>query len=1179
MVVNYGYDEDVVIKNNVTNYFYGLNLYSNSLFNLARDISINYYNTFILSDKYDKDDFITFSTPVTASYPKKLSTTIQNLSLSAYGRGFWTDYSFNSTDSLSCSNSIFTNGTIYNLGSWNVYDINLLDENTCTISKYRTVPPFLSIQNQDTQYVDIAVDNGVNYVTFVSLSSVNATPPKFNYVYNRNNNTIIFFKSYNPGSNNNTQQMLLLANEEDRIVVKALDTSVVSSLGLYSLSAVFLLSYRDADKRIGQFTTRYNSYKKFFYPTTNTTYNESLTGLKNNYLISSNVEFADDKYIINFQPLKNQLDLKYNFTNNSSFSGSDFDNRDYQSIITGTNQELGFPDLTLTFYTYNAPLNFKTGALTYFHFPVSATPFVKLNVNDTKLAENGAFPASNPLNADKIFKKKIKTVGRDNIIDDQTGTYLCTWLYTSAFDSRPVWMDRYYNPNYLNLKGAFINESFVTTIQALSAQNFVYFDKISDLVFEPNATYSYYRISEKDIKRINETIEEKRVSSKELQEFDLNGNLINENSEKIDLKTSTGFYSQSLSSVGSFSYCFNIKSKDYKNKFGSFLISTYNNFTGFTVTNQDTLNNFNLLTSASDIIICDNEYNLLKKIRLVLDKNNLIVPDKICSIEYNNLTDGYYITSLLNKNLSAGYGNGGATSYYYISKLNSNFVVTNTLPLTSFNDNKNFPGSYFVSSNIDDNYYYALINNFGDKDVYESEKGYYMLKYPLSGFDSNESTASYLKDTYLKLNVSQNGVPNINKNDFFNYRYTYNFSISSNSIEYFVTDYKNNAIVCDTKDKPWYLFDNIGFHLMTGVGSLSGFNLFYDKRANSNGNLTINSITNINTDIYGNIYLISSYNNEKKLIKLDNKRVPIYIKDISSNLSLSANQFLDIQYREKVSKIESYPVVIYDDYQVSPLSAGSAKGIVIYDPNGEEILNKTTTFLSDTLNQSQNLRLGLRRSLNNNQITVRKFDNLTNKLNFNLYLIDTNDDREKITIEKDLSNLTNDDLSFCYTFNALNGQIDLYINSILVKTAFVDELKYVNCGFSSNISINTLNFLPNSIQKGNFYGSNAIISGVEMYSKALNKYEVRNLYIKDTKLTSLYWNVPAGKRNMQETIQQNFKFGVQDYKTNLFDILITGTESLNQEMKDAISAQLREYLKGNIPINKVINEIEIRNNE
>jgi len=140
MEVEYSLDGNVNITNNITNYFYGLNLYSTELFNFARDLSINYYNTFILSDKLDKNDFLTLNVPVTATYTKIISTTIQNVGLSSIGLGFWEDYAadYSSASTYSyCGEGVFSTGSIWNLGSWNMYDIAFLNENQCYISKLR----------------------------------------------------------------------------------------------------------------------------------------------------------------------------------------------------------------------------------------------------------------------------------------------------------------------------------------------------------------------------------------------------------------------------------------------------------------------------------------------------------------------------------------------------------------------------------------------------------------------------------------------------------------------------------------------------------------------------------------------------------------------------------------------------------------------------------------------------------------------------------------------------------------------------------------------------------------------------------------------------------------------------------------------------------------------------------
>ncbi len=54
---------------------------------------------------------------------------------------------------------------------------------------------------------------------------------------------------------------------------------------------------------------------------------------------------------------------------------------------------------------------------------------------------------------------------------------------------------------------------------------------------------------------------------------------------------------------------------------------------------------------------------------------------------------------------------------------------------------------------------------------------------------------------------------------------------------------------------------------------------------------------------------------------------------------------------------------------------------------------------------------------------------------------------------------------------------------------------------------------------------------------------------------------------------------VPGYKTNLFDIIVSGAQGLNDVQREAIAAKIREYINGNIPINTIINEVNIRSNE
>ena len=235
MEVEYSLDGNVNLTNNITNYFYGLNLYSTELFNFARDLSINYYNTFILTDKLDKPDFLTLNEPVTATYPKTISTTIQSVGLSSFGLGLWEDYSadYSSTSPyLSCGDGVFSTGSIYNLGSWNMYDIEFLNANQCYISKLRNTNSGLS-QIQSKEYLGPAFTEDVNYLTFSS------TPYVFNYIYNEQNNSIVFYFNYAPNGSSSSS-LFLITQEENRVVLKSVDEYVISDLGLYNLSLIHI---------------------------------------------------------------------------------------------------------------------------------------------------------------------------------------------------------------------------------------------------------------------------------------------------------------------------------------------------------------------------------------------------------------------------------------------------------------------------------------------------------------------------------------------------------------------------------------------------------------------------------------------------------------------------------------------------------------------------------------------------------------------------------------------------------------------------------------------------------------------------------------------------------------------------------------------------------------------------
>ena len=188
-------------------------------------------------------------------------------------------------------------------------------------------------------------------------------------------------------------------------------------------------------------------------------------------------------------------------------------------------------------------------------------------------------------------------------------------------------------------------------------------------------------------------------------------------------------------------------------------------------------------------------------------------------------------------------------------------------------------------------------------------------------------------------------------------------------------------------------------------------------------------------------------------------------------------------------------------------------------------------------------------------------------------------DVEKITLQTDLETLTNQDLFFTFTFDSLTGISKLYINSILVDESDTTNVKYAKTPISGAISLNSISLTDPALESTQFKSKNLEMYGIKAFNQVLSRYDIRNLFIRSTKISDVSWNVPAGKRNITETIQQNFKFSLPGYKTNLFDILVTGAQGLNDAQREAIAVKIREYIKGNIPINTIINEVNIRSNE
>ena len=262
---------------------------------------------------------------------------------------------------------------------------------------------------------------------------------------------------------------------------------------------------------------------------------------------------------LNFVPLKNNLTYQGQYSRGDNLTIS-FDNypdvnyRTYTSIQSGLNQERGNDNIILN-YTFNDQVyTVEDGAVLDFHIPSLEEnggknplwPYKTLNIADSKFVKSGAFASEVPYFADKTYRYQgpntILTDANGRPLSPDNGTYLCTWLYQMDEYHTPVWLDRYYYPDKISRKNALTSPHYSESFENIIDKNYdteeitklikenTYFDKVSDLVFEPNNDYKYARLSSNMVNEVVEQLEPYRIENVE----DKDGRLAYL-SEKMDL--------------------------------------------------------------------------------------------------------------------------------------------------------------------------------------------------------------------------------------------------------------------------------------------------------------------------------------------------------------------------------------------------------------------------------------------------------------------------------------------------------------------------------------------------------------------------------------------------------------------------------------------------------------------
>ena len=182
---------------------------------------------------------------------------------------------------------------------------------------------------------------------------------------------------------------------------------------------------------------------------------------------------------------------------------SDFNQRNYYKIFTGTNQEGGHDKIHLGYESSTLEITLKKDEFTYFHAPYFSEV---LNLSSSTLIKNGAIAGPIPVFSDRIFKKrggygKSTTWGETK--DETDGKWFCSWLY-SLSGSDPIWVDRYYNPQYYSRTQLLTSTPNILN-HSYNKNSVLYYDVPTELTIEPGVYYQYFHIGENTATEIVKT--------------------------------------------------------------------------------------------------------------------------------------------------------------------------------------------------------------------------------------------------------------------------------------------------------------------------------------------------------------------------------------------------------------------------------------------------------------------------------------------------------------------------------------------------------------------------------------------------------------------------------------------------------------------------------------------------
>jgi hypothetical protein len=681
----YSFDKNITLNNRYYSVVGNMPTVYTPYLNKLKDYTNNNYSLMFLSKKSKLNNILQYQKPFSDNNNQTflIATDLVN--------GLVSD----KTLFLTLSNNNYVFVSISNIDKNSFFTYSFLSPSEALIYNFINNKYYFFVVDSFTDSITVVEKESIDNLTFSEINFL-----KTNYIINNNNNILILYKS-----NVNTSYTFK-KDENNNFLLDVKDIQSLNNQNIF-----YKIDYSDLPKI--ETNIDWISYSRSIDQNNiDINVNRSIFNLENNFLFHSEYNTIEKNNIFtNFLTLKNQLNLKDNQTRTAENNN----NRDYVSLYTGGDRELGFQKINLGYTTNHLQLNFLPDKTTWFHLPnnKNSTP---ININESNFILNGAIAGGAPIYSDKIWKKLANYASTSNMGNahkkEHTGQWLCSWL--SAGKDENIWVDRFYNSETFTPFEALKYSSNINyTPQYKNLYKPGIEDVPSTLTLEQGSWYAYSHMGKSTAKSIlnglNSTIIQKNLSQYNNSENspyfygeDADGDAVyNFDGSKygaISIKDAS-------KNFNNFTLSFFATREDWNRKENYQILGNYlDNGLGFFNDNSITPNIF--YQNDSKLTILNRDNNEIQKINVTdfISTPNYLIPasspgqfltiynDKILGLWYRGLTENFHIV----------------TTQGYVLEFTANGTVVDVLSTLNVSDPLNFTG---VSVHNNEKYGVVLFND------------------------------------------------------------------------------------------------------------------------------------------------------------------------------------------------------------------------------------------------------------------------------------------------------------------------------------------------------------------------------------------------------------------------------------------------------------------------------------